>query len=159
MRRFLALASFTVLTLPWSAPASAQDKPDLSGTWVMVAEKSDFGAMPAPTSRTDVIEHKGTSLVMKRKQSGGPMGEVESTLTYGIDGKEYQNKAGPNDVTSKLRWEGDVLVIESTVKTEQGDATVVDRYNLSADKKTLTQNRTISIQGQQLAQTIVLAKK
>ncbi len=159
MRRFLALASFAVLALPWSAPAAAQDKPDLSGTWVMVADKSDFGAMPGPTTRTDVIEHKGTSLVMKRSQGGGPMGDVNSTLTYGIDGKEYKNQAGPNDVTSKLRWEGDVLVMESTVATGQGDASVVDRYSLSADKKTLTQNRTISIQGQEIKQTIVLAKK
>jgi hypothetical protein len=87
------------------------------------------------------------------------MGDTQATLTYGIDGKPYKNKAGDNDVTSTLKWEGDVLVVESTVWAPQGEATIVDRYSLSADKKVLTQNRKISVPGQQIPHTIVLARQ
>jgi hypothetical protein len=158
MRQPATLALFAAFAVVGSRPAGAQDKPNLSGTWVMVADKSSFGQMPGPTTRTDVIEHTGSSLVVKRSQSGA-MGDNTATLTYGIDGKEYKNKVGENDVTSKLKWDGDVLVVESTVNTPNGEATVVDRYTLSADKKTLTQDRKLTIQGQELSQTIVLAKK
>ena len=45
------------------------------------------------------------------------------------------------------------------VDTTQGPATLTDRWSLSADGKTLTQTRTINIQGQELKQTMVLAKQ
>jgi len=151
------LLMLVALVLP-AEVSHSQGVPDLSGTWVMVADKSSFGPMPAPQSRTDIIEHKGQSLTIKRTQMT-QNGEVTSTLVYGIDGKPYKNKAGDNDVTSILNWDGAVLVVQSTVTTPGGDANVVDRFTLSADTKTLTQSRTISIQGQEIAQTIVLAKQ
>ncbi len=159
MRVLSHVALSAALTLAAFSPAAGQGAPNLTGTWVMVADKSNFGTMPAPQSRTDVIDHKDPSLVIKRTQTGGPMGDVTATLTYGIDGKSYKNTLGPNDVTSTLKWDGQVLVVESTVSTPNGDATVTDRFSLSADKKMLTQDRKISIQGQELAQTIVLAKQ
>jgi hypothetical protein len=45
------------------------------------------------------------------------------------------------------------------VTTPQGAATITDRYTLSADGKTLTQARTIAVQGQEIPQTLVLTKQ
>jgi hypothetical protein len=146
-----------LVALPFTA-SRAQSVPDLSGTWVMDASKSDFGPIPGPTSRTDVITHKEPSLTVKRTQAG-QMGDVTSTLVYGTDGKPYKNKIGDNEVTSTLKWDGQALVIESTVSTPNGDATIVDRYTLSADQKILTQSRKLSVNGQELSQTIVLVKQ
>jgi hypothetical protein len=158
--RFL---SSTILSVAFGLTAAgtvaAQSPPNLTGTWVMVADKSNFGPMPAPQSRTDVIDHKGSAIVINRTQTGGPMGDIKATLTYGVDGKEYKNSVNGNEVTSILKWDGAVLVIESTVITPNGTASVTDRWSLSADGKTLTQERKLSMQGQEAAQTIVLAKQ
>src|SRR5262249_47209185 len=151
-----------VLSIAFAATAAssapAQSPPNFTGTWVLVVAKSDFGPMPAADSRTDVIEHNGSAIVVKRTQKGGPIGDVSATLTYGVDGKPYQNSMGGNEITSKLKWDGAVLVIESTVKTMNGDAAVTDRWSLSEGGKTLTQERQLSLGGQSAAQKFVLAK-
>jgi hypothetical protein len=146
------------ITLLALTPLGAQKVPDLSGTWVMALDKSDFGPLPAPQSRTDVIEHKGSSITVKRTVVG-PNGETTATIVYGIDGKPYTNHIGEIDATSVLRWDGPVLVVESTLNTPQGEVKAVDRFTLSADRKTLTQARTLTLGGQQATQTIVMVKQ
>ena len=49
--------------------------------------------------------------------------------------------------------------MESTLNTPQGEVKAVDHYTLSADKKTLTQARTLSLGGQEATQTIVMVKQ
>jgi hypothetical protein len=156
--RSLTRAMLSLTFVLVAVPAAAQGVPNLSGTWVMDASKSDFGMMPAPAGRTDVIDHQEPALVIKRTTMT-PNGEVASTLTYAVDGKPYANKAGNSDISSVLKWEAATLVVVSTVETPNGQATITDRFSLSGDGKVLTQQRAISIQGQELAQTIVLAKQ
>ena len=137
--------------------ARAQQLPNLSGTWVLQVDKSDFGPMPPITSRTDVIDHKEPSLTIKRTVVTGA-GETTSTLVYGVDGKSYKNTAGGAEITSTLKWDGAVLVMESTLSTPNGDISIVDRYSLSEDGTTLTQARTLGAAGQTASQTMVLKK-
>ena len=156
--RSLTRAALSLLFVLLAIPAVAQSVPNLTGTWVLDVSRSDFGMMPAPAGRTDVIDHKEPALVIKRTTTT-PNGEVASTLTYAVDGKPYVNKAGNNDISSVLKWEATTLVVVSTAQTPNGEATITDRFSLSGDGKTLTQQRAISIQGQELAQTMVLAKQ
>lgn len=146
------------LALLASSTAGAQDRPNLSGTWTLVADRSDFGPMPGPASRTDVIEHDGANLKVTRTQSAQG-NEMSATMVYMIDGKPHVNTPGGQEVSSVLSWDGAVLVITSTVQTPQGEASLVDRYSLSADGKELTQARSIAIAGQSLAQTMVLIRQ
>ena len=155
MFRIRNIALLLTLALPASAVAQA---PNLSGTWVLQADKSDFGPMPGPTSRTDVIDHKEPKLNIKRTQEGA-QGSVSSELIYEVDGKAWKNKAGESDLSSVLKWDGAVLVIVTDITTPQGEAVITDRYSLAADGKTLTQDRVISIQGQELTQKLVLVKQ
>jgi hypothetical protein len=157
MSRFAPLTASLGLTLLACAPLAAQKTPNLSGTWVMALDKSDFGPLPAPQSRTDVIEHKASSITVKRTVVGAN-GETTATIVYGIDGKPYTNHIGDIDATSVLRWDGPVLVVESTLNTPQGEVKAVDRFTLSADGKTLTQARSLSLGDQQATQTIVMVK-
>lgn len=154
MRHFAALLA-AVLAGPSVAAAQV---PDLSGTWVLQAAKSDFGPMPAPTSRTDVFEHKEPSLKVKRTIENA-QGATSADLVYAIDGKPWKNSTPNGEISSTLKWDGAVLVVESTVNTPQGEAVLVDRFSLSSDGKTLTQERRISIGGQELAQTMVFEKR
>ena len=158
MSRSARLTGSLGLTLLAWAPLAAQKTPNLSGTWVMALDKSSFGPMPGPQSRTDVVEHKGTSITVKRTVVG-PNGETTATIVYGIDGKPYTNHIGEIEATSVLRWDGPVLVVESTLNTPQGEVKAVDRFTLSADGKTLTQARTLSLGDQQATQTIVMVKQ
>ena len=144
-----------------AATASAQSAatPNLSGTWILQVDKSDFAGMQAPASRTDVVDHQEPKLTIKRTVSANGQ-ENSTTLIYGIDSKPYKNMVGPSEVTSTLHWEGSTLVSVSTVPNPQaGDVTITDRYDLSQDGKTLTQKRTFSAQGQELTQTMLLVKQ
>jgi hypothetical protein len=143
------------LLLPAAAPAQA---PNLSGTWVLQVDKSNFGDGPAPATRTDVIDHQEPKLLIKRTV-GSAAGVFTSDLVYGIDGKPYKNTVGPNETTSTLRWDGETLEMVSEVQNAQGAATLTDRFTLSADKNTLTMARIINAGGAQIAQTFVFARK
>lgn len=151
VRPILAAALLTVGAV---APADAQKHPDFSGTYVLVPAKSDFGPMPAPSSRTDVIDHKDPSLVIKRT-----IGDALVTLTLAADGKQYKNTTPQGELTSTLAWLGDQLVVTSTLDTQNGPASIVDTLTLSPDGKTLTQKRLIQIGGQDINQTMVLERK
>lgn len=156
MRRVFPVAAFAALAL--AAPVAGQSAPNLSGTWTLQVDKSDFGMMPGPTSRTDVIDHQEPKLTIKRTVVSAA-GETTSTLVYAVDGKPYKNMVGTSELTSTLKWEGATLVMVSTVTTPQGEVTITDRYSLSSDGKTLNQARSLTAQGQEIAQTMVLAKQ
>ena len=157
MFRIRNIALLLTLALPATAVAQA---PNLSGTWVLQKDKSDFGMMPAPNGRTDVITHAEPSITIKRSIDSDQTGKVTSDLVYAVDGKEWKNKtADGNELTSTLKWDGPVLVVTSLISTPNGDATITDRFSVSADGKTLTQDRLIAIQGQELTQKMVLAKQ
>ena len=159
MRSMRAAAALLAIAIAVPAVSAAQ-VPNLSGTWVLQADKSDFGMIAAPQSRTDVIEHQEPKLTIKRTVVTTVAGESTLNLVYVVDGKPHKNMAGPTELTSTLSWEGRTLVTVSTVATDQtGQMTITDRFTLSEDGKTLTQQRTLSAQGQEAKQTMVLAKQ
>jgi hypothetical protein len=158
MRPVLTAALLGTLLAVAPRVGVAQHVPNLSGTWVLQADKSDFGPLPAPTSRTDVVDHQEPKLNIKRTivQNGT---EVVGNLVFVIDGKEYKNTMGPQELASTLKWDGQVLVVTTSTSMQGADVSLVDRYTLSADGKTLTQDRTIGVQGQTLTQKLVFAKQ
>ena len=138
--------------------ASAQSKPNFSGTWKLNAEKSDFGAMPGPKSRTDKIDHqdpdlKVTSTVETQK------GEYTSNLKYTTDGKESTNQMRNNPVKSTAKWDGDALAIDSKANFNGNDVTIKDKWSLSKDGKTLTINRQLEGPQGKAEQKVVLEKQ
>lgn len=158
--RSMRAAALLAIAIAVPAVSVAQQVPNLSGTWVLQADKSDFGMIAAPQSRTDVIEHQEPKLTIKRTVVTTVAGESTLNLVYVVDGKPHKNMAGPTELTSTLSWEGRTLVTVSTVATDQaGQMTITDRFTLSEDGKTLTQQRTLSAQGQEAKQTMVLAKQ
>ena len=142
-----------------AAAAQAQTVPNLSGTWVLHRELSDLGGLDAltPQSRTDMWDHQEPKLTIKRTTTS-EAGETTATLVYVIDGQPHKNMAGPTEITSKLHWDGATLVSLSTSPTPQGEVTITDRYTLSEDGKTLTQERTFALGGQEGRQKLVLVK-
>jgi len=119
--------------------ASLAAKPNFSGTWTLNVSKSDFGLLPGPTSRIDVIVHNDPAFKDTVKQDG-PQGAQTLTLSYTTDGKEATNEQGPMTVKSTLSWDGDNLVVDSKTNVQGNDVSIKQVWSLSADGNTLTIN-------------------
>jgi hypothetical protein len=116
--------------------ALAQAKPNFSGNWKLNAGKSDFGAMPAPDSRTDKITHEDPALTDAFTQSG-QMGELVAEMKYSTDGKETTSTLRGNPIKTTAKWEGDDLAIAGKTQFNGADVTLNDRWSLSADGNNL----------------------
>lgn len=125
------------MTASASSPA-ASARPNLSGTWTLDVPKSELGQMPAPDTRTDIIEHKEPSFKDTVDQSGGPMGQMTFTLSAVTDGKTVSTWAiMGNDAKSTAHWDGSTLVVHTDTKIQDDPATFESRYTLSPDGNTL----------------------
>jgi len=130
---------FTAIPLAILALAmlEAQTKPNINGVWKMDPAKSDFGSGPVSESRLDKISYHEPDLkdtITQKLQRGA---ENTYDMIYSTDGKETTNKVRGNTVNSTARWDGSVLVVDSTVHALR-EQKMLDRYTLSSDGKTLT---------------------
>ena len=136
MPRRICIALFVAAL--FNVAAFAQ-KPNFSGTWKLNVGKSDFGPLPAPESRTDIIEHSDPNL-KDVVSAQGAQGKQDFTANYTTDGKEVTNKMGPREVKSTANWEGNNLVVNSKTSFNDNDITIKSSWSISDDGKTLTQN-------------------
>lgn len=121
----------------------AADKPDLSGTWTIELDKSDFGMMPPPSKMERKVAHKDPQITINTLQVT-PRGERNSETKYTTDGKEneVQLMGRPAKVTAK--WDGSALVVTTKLAVEGAEVVQVERWSLSSDGKTLTSEGTLS---------------
>jgi hypothetical protein len=146
------LFAFSTLTLPASA------KPNFSGKWKLVADKSDFGPMPPPDKLEQTNEHTDPDLKVTSTQAG-QQGEMTAELKYSTDGKPTTNTLRGNEVKSVAKWDGDALSIESKLDFQGNEVTLSDKWSLSEDGKSLTINRKINSPQGEFEVKIVLAKQ
>jgi hypothetical protein len=125
---FLALATASVLVAA---------KPNFGGEWKLDAAKSDFGDMPAPGNLVYQIDHADPKISAKMFQSGGPLGELSSDLTYMTDGSETKNKVRGSDVASTGKWAGDTLKIATKMALQGSELTINEIWKLTGGGKTL----------------------
>src|SRR6266853_141285 len=127
MLRKVRIALFASVLFATSAFAQ---KPNFSGTWKMSVAKSDFGPLPAPTKRTDVIEHSDPNL-KDTVDAESAQATQQYTATYTTDGKEVTNTIGPRQVKSTLTWEGNTLVVNSKTSFNDNEITMKAVWSLS----------------------------
>ena len=133
-RLLLALALVALVALP------AMALPNFTGTWKMNSSKSDFGPMPPPSSAVSEVKHDEPNLSVHMKQSSD-MGEFDTTSTYTTDGKECSNKFMDSTMKSTVKWDGNVLVIDSKGDFGGNEFTLKARWTLAEDGKTITINQ------------------
>ena len=111
-------------------------KPDLTGTWTLIADKSDLGGKAAP-SWVLRIKHKEPTLEMTGSRDGK---ELEPTHVE-IGGKEVMVESTCCGTgTEKYRWDGQALVSEF----RWSNGVQKEVRTLSPHGKTMTDLRTIS---------------
>jgi hypothetical protein len=138
--------------------AAAQNKTNFSGTWKLNTSKSDFGMIPGPDSRTDVIDHKDPSLKVSVTAEGA-QGKQQYTVNYTTDGKEAVNSLPGREMKSILSWQGKSLVVDTKLKFQGNDVTVKSTWTLSDDGKTLTQNAHLASAMGETDQKLVFEKQ
>ena len=141
------------------AGVHAAIKPDFSGEWKLNPARSELGeGFPAPTARTDAIEHHEPNLRAHVQQVVAGQ-QREATFEYTTDGKECINQAFGNTVKAKLQWEDDALLIHSSMKVGGFGVTLDDRWTLSDGGKVLTISRHIERPGRKGDQKLVFEKQ
>jgi hypothetical protein len=100
------LIAATLLLGLWAANATAQQKPNFSGTWT--AEVND-------RQQTLTISQDGDRLTVTRDGGGAP----RSTLVYRLDGSDSKNETVNHSGetsrhVSRANWISDALIITTT---------------------------------------------
>lgn len=112
-------------------------KQDLTGVWNMVAEKSDFGQMPAPSKIERTIAHKDPSVLVKTVQVG-QQGEITSEYKYTTDGQEFTQTTRFGELKGTAVWEGEELVVKTKRQVQGSEITTQERWVLGDGGKSLT---------------------
>lgn len=139
----------------FAAFTSAQTKhPDLTGTWKMNAEKSQF-EHGGPSGITLTIDHKEPSLseTLMLVTDGGDR-SVEAKYT--TDGKETAQEVIGTTAQTSAKWEGDALTIDWKIE----NASFSRKITVSADGKTMTMIvKQSNPNGESATDTVVLEKQ
>jgi len=123
--------------------STALAKPNLAGEWKLNLDKSDFGPLPSPKSRTDKIAQDDGAVIVSVSVSNA-QGDFTYNLRYATDGSETKNEIFGNPATSTAKWDGEALAVETKGTFQGNDYTAKDRYTVSADGKTLTVERRLA---------------
>ena len=153
MKRACILVAAVTLTA-----AVAAAKPNFSGDWKMNLDKTDYGPMPKPQSLSQKIDHQDPSLKVVITQVGA-RGEFTAESLYSTDGQETTNKMRNVESKSVAKWEGDVLEISTKANFQGNDVSIVDKWSLSEDGKTLTVKRHMASSMGEADATIVMEKQ
>jgi hypothetical protein len=134
-RRYAALAVMGLGAI--TVPSSAQSVPDLSGTWVLNAAKSQMGGKSL-RSDTTVITRVGTTYHIVSIVDAGT-GPVADTLIVPAGDGESTNLVRGVQVHGIVTHQGDTSVTSSDLKVDnQTVAVTTSRAWMSTDKQTLT---------------------
>jgi hypothetical protein len=135
------LLTVTTILAALASPVAAADHPDIAGTWALDAAKSDFGQMPAPSDLVFKVTAQGPDFTVD--QSGG--GQPDISLRFNTAGKEVTNQVPGGKMTSAHHWEGQALVGEVKLVTDDGSTiTFKDHISYSPDGKVMTLKRAAS---------------
>jgi hypothetical protein len=130
--RFKSLSALFLLVV--ASISLGASKPNFSGEWQLNLSKSNYGAMPGPTSLLRKITHADPLLEIVDDQNGGRRTGV-STRKY-MEGQTTNFEVNGAAVEGSAVWEGASLIV--TTKVDSVGLLFKDRMSLSADGKQLT---------------------
>jgi hypothetical protein len=115
---------------PSAAPASAA-RPVFTGRWKLDVARSEFGKLPGqPVARTDVIEHRDSSIV-QTLYLVLPSGPDTTIYRYRPGGAPTTNRVGQQDITSRVTWDTGALHLLSRTKLLVFDMSLDEHWSLA----------------------------
>lgn len=142
----------TLLLVLLAVAAFAADL-NLSGTWQLNHQKSNFGPAKPPGNLVTRIAQQNNQLQAQSTVDG-----LASEYTWTLDGKESVNRIRGNEVKAIASWRGPILQVKSKTAIQGQSVSLTDQYSLSADGKTMTIYRTINGPQGEIEQTYVYDK-
>ena len=134
MKRILILS--LAITMAITGLVHAQST-DFTGTWVLDYAKSDLGSPAAGKmqARRIVLVIKQTANQLSIERSTG---DRKETGFFKLDGSESINGSPGGEIKTWMKWNGSVLISNSTINA--GDMVVMmnDVRSLSADGRVMT---------------------
>jgi len=129
-RRHLVFGVLITAIALWASPASAAVS-NISGTWKLDVEKSNFGKRPKPKNATLLVEHNEPSIKYSVTGTQGDGKPLKIEFSGAIDGKEYPLVGSP--FASKLSI---TRVNNSTTKgvATSADGKTVETYTVTVSK-------------------------
>ena len=127
--------------------ALAADKPSFTGTWEMNKGQSDFGQMSPqmiPDKLSQKITQKGDAELRAESTIVGARGTASTDMKYKLDGSESTNKNQMGEVISVAKWEGNHIAITSKREVQGMSIGLSEKWEVSADGKVMTVNRTMT---------------
>ena len=113
------------------------NRPDFSGRWALDHARSTLRTPVAAGTRV-VLEHDEPRLVQTMIGANGGGDQDRLTFVYTTDGRPSINQLRGHDVESRAAWDGNELVIESTLKSANRELRFRDHWSISDDGRTLT---------------------
>jgi hypothetical protein len=116
MMKLTALAVMLALIIP--VTASAQGKPNFSGTWALNAEKSTQpqggqggGARMMGGAANMTVKQDASTLTIESTRANRDGGTIPMTTKYTLDGKEATNTTNFGESKSTATWDGNTLKV------------------------------------------------
>ncbi len=144
-----------VSALAFSVCILSAQTPDLSGVWKANPEKSKVQGQQ-PSNYLMIIEQK-ESRITGTIGTTGMHGEERSSFTFNTQRPGINSVRGV-PMRTKASWEGNTLVVEEHVGGAH-PADIHEKYTLSSDGNTLTAESTRSMNGREMASTLVFDKQ
>ena len=129
-----------------SVGSHAQQKPNFSGTWTAVPDRTplgNHGGCPPELrgfGRQFTATHTPSTLTIERIEFRELM-----TYTFKLDGSENKNKMTGGEATSKAMWNGDKLTITTTSVFDTGGGDVATVTMKSSQVLTLEPTGLLSV--------------
>jgi len=144
---------FLFLCLP---PGLLAPGVDFSGTWRLNESRSEIRALPIRPAPELRVEEKNGTVQCEAIAPGQPA----HPCSFATDGREIRSKGHDWTVSTKAKWEGSALLLNSIRMTAKHQHTEMDRWKLSRDGKTLIIRRVVvSIGGGEIESTLVYEKQ
>ena len=127
--------------------AFAAEKPSFTGTWEMNKGQSDFGQMSSqmvPDKLTQKITQRGEAELRAESTTVGARGTASTDMKDKLDGSESINKNQMGEVKSIARWDGNHIAITSKREVQGMSIGLSEKWEVSADGKVMTVNRTMT---------------
>lgn len=131
-----------LIALSFVAAIASAQIPDLSGTWRLNVQKSNWGKHPKPSSGKVVIEHhepqlKYTGTISVNDGGETAVGNTNFSFDGAIDGKEYPVAGTDGPLKMSIRRVSPASTI-SELKSNDGTVLETAKTTISPDGKRMT---------------------
>ncbi len=122
--------------------ANGQDRANLTGTWTMVADRSESPEQEPPVNSIVLdITHSETALNVNANRDG-----KTTATSYAIDNTRNPAAGTVGAGTTRAYWEGRRLVAWRAGNVQGQTVSIKETYELNSDASELTVETTIEIQ-------------